>query len=280
MDAGKPFERSRPVGKTITGVIVSAGLIFLVISNSDYLDNVKVLNGDLNDLLSNIGFAVLLAAVFQWIFDTKFKEKFFEDIRSEIISTQSLEKSGLVRVWEDSKKADFSDKIKQASIVRIGVTYSDRFIKDYFNCFVERAGSVKLVVYLSNVDLGECKSAIAFNTKQTEDDVMRFSTSLKDYIAALQSKDVEVDVFAMPSMPHYAFVSFDDKYHYVIMSTFSSRRADVPMLECGIGVFHNLLMLDIAEAEACQTRIKAPKQTLLGSLKGTGLTLLETMLAK
>jgi hypothetical protein len=275
MDGHKPFQISRPVGHIITLLLVILSLFLLLLSNSDWFGGKTILGGSVPSLLSNLGFALLIASAFNWLLEHRFKEQFYRDIHNEIISSQSIRDSGIVRIWEDSKVVDYRDLIKSSKIVRIGVTYSDRFIKDYFTSFDAVGSDFKLYVYLSDTDDEKCRNAIAYNTKQNPEAIKGFGEALQNYIAALINKGVDVTVVSQSTLPHYAFISFDDSHHFIIMSTFASRRAEVPVIECtGSGVFPDLLFSDIKEIESCHPQISSPKPTLPGLLKDLGLTLL------
>ncbi|VXC81669.1 hypothetical protein [Sphingomonas sp. AX6] len=275
MENHKPFQSSRPVGHIITLLIIITGLGLLLLGNSNWFDNRTVLTGDVAGLLSNTGFAVLIAAFFNWMLDHKFKEQFYKDIHHEIVASHSIRDSRIIRVWEDSKDVNYRDLIKSAKIMRIGVTYSDRFLKDYLGCFEQARPDLKVIIYLSDTDNKDCAALIASNTNQKPEDIARFGKSTQSYIAALINKDIDIEVFTQRTLPHYAFISFNDDHHFIIMSTFASRRAEVPVLECGEGgVFDSLIKNDLKEIESWNTSIKKPSVSLMESLKSMALKLL------
>lgn len=233
-------------------------MLLIALGNWDQLDDKSFMEGGVQSLFSNIGFSFLLAAVVQWIFDHKFRRIFYEDIRGEVISSQTIFDSGLENIFSNSKNADYGGYIEKSKLVRIGVTYSDRLLKDYFQCFVDNASSIEVRLYVANLANDDCLKAVAFSTKQSEAEVTGFYEAMKRQVSALQDRNVRISVYELPYIPHYSFIAFDRRAYFLTLSTYASRRAEVPTLECEDGVFKKLIEHDIAEAEKCVEPIAPP----------------------
>tara|TARA_R110002110_G_scaffold405478_1_gene624656 strand:+ start:89 stop:898 length:810 start_codon:yes stop_codon:yes gene_type:complete len=245
----QPFENSRPIAQRWFLIFIVIGLLLLLIGNSGYLDSVLIFRAEASNILSNFGFAVIVLAAFQWVFDYKHREKFFRDIQAQIISDQSINKSGIKSVIENSKNIDYTNLILKAKVIDIGVTYSDRFLKDYFNT-IKKNNDLSINIYYCDENSEDLFSAITVMTGQDVSKIQGHYENINSLIEKLKADCVSIKSIRIRAIPKYSFLRFDKNKTFLIPSTFAARQSIVPAIEIeGTGFFHEFVNDCIEECE-------------------------------
>ncbi|WP_146173258.1 hypothetical protein [Sphingomonas faeni] len=190
----------------------------------------KFAGAKFDDTLNNIGLALLIAGITQYYTDFRVRSRFYKDVSDNVIANETLRESGILKFFRDSKTCIPAKVLDSAKTLDVGVTYSDRFLKDNIGILVSRAGSIRVRVYCVDADDADVRRLVALNTGFSDDDVRAEYRKLTRIVDDLVSKGVNIELFKQKTLPHYSFYIIDD-YYFLTMSTFASRRATVPLFQ-------------------------------------------------
>lgn len=121
--------------------------------------------------------------------------------------------------------------IESCRTLDVGVTYSDRFLKDNIGTITAKAGIIKVRLFCSDVDDSNIAQIVSSNTGVLIDDLMAEYRKLIRIVEELKSKGVDIEVWKQKAIPHYSFYIIDESYYFMTTSTFASRRATVPLFQ-------------------------------------------------
>jgi len=227
----EPLVRTNEANMWLTVILVISGLVLLVFGNNDMAKQWKFAGSDVRDTANAIGVAVLIAAITQYYTDFRVRSKFYKDVSDHIVSNETLRESGIVKFFRDSKACLPTKLIESCKTLDIGVTYSDRFLKDNIGSIVPKAGVIKIRLFCCDADDDEVRKVISFNTGLSDEDIVAEYRKLTRIIDELQRQRVEIEIFKQKTLPHYSFYIIDESYYFLTMSTFASRRATVPLFQ-------------------------------------------------
>ncbi|WP_375196354.1 hypothetical protein [Sphingobium sp.] len=193
--------------------------------------NWQFAGGDASDAINNVGLAVLIAALTQLYTDFRVRTRFYQDISDHIVANESLRESGILKFFSDSKLCIPHSVLKHCTKIDVGVTYSDRFLKDNLAHICSRGEQLTVRVFYSDMDDPDVLDIVSKNLSISSDAVKSEYTKLKKIIGQIRDSGVNVLEFKNKSMPHYSFYSTDDNCYFLTMSTFASRRASVPLFQ-------------------------------------------------
>ena len=241
----RPFEVTKIRSRFFALSVVALGLVLLVLSNVSAWKDWTFLGGSLPLLLGNLGFAAVTLAAFQILYETQQREVFFREVRNEIAGSETVRNAGIANIVENSKRLDLSSLIKESSLIEVGVAYSDRFVKDYLS-MLEGRSDLKLVYYLADMTSDDLVSSLAFMTRKDCDYIRSSGKILSDFLHQIQKTGTEVEIVYIDTISHYSFIRFDGRRTFMNLSTFSSRRADVPSFDIPYdGFLHDFINDDI-----------------------------------
>lgn len=228
-----PLQRTDGANKWLTYAITVASLVLLVIGNNISIKDIKIIGVDLDDLLNNVGLAALIAALTQYYTDFRVRSLFYKDISDHILNNQSLRDSGIKKFFDDSKQCIPTDYIRNATRIDIGMVYSDRFLKDNIGIFIERANEIDIQVFCPDLNDNEVLAAVALCIGREASEVKYDFKKLIDLISSMKNRGVKIKIYFQKSMPHYSFYAINNEYFFLTLSTFASRRANVPLFQAG-----------------------------------------------
>lgn len=243
----KPFEIARVRTWLFTATIVIFGLALLVLANVTAWKDVTLLGGSLPNLFGNIGFAAITLAAFQAVYDHQQREVFFREVRREIAGSESFHLAGSSQVFQDSKRIDFSDIIKESKSIDLGVLYSDKFLKDYQGCLKGRS-NLKITIYHCDPECGWLVAALAGLVRKTPEYITQRLKDLETAASELKSTGTDVELKRHQSLAHYSFERFDGKRTFLNLSTFAGRRADVATFDLPFPGFLSQFVADDIDA--------------------------------
>lgn len=227
----EPLIRTDTANAWLSVGLVITGLVLLVFGNNDMAKPWKFAGSDVSDTANAVGVAILIAAITQYYTDFRVRSKFYLDVSDHIVANETLRESGIVKFFRDSKSCLPSKLIEASKSLDVGVTYSDRVLKDNIGSITKKAGVIKVRIFCSDGDNADVKNAISFNTGLTNEEIDSEYRKLTRIVEELKRNGVDVEIHKQLSIPHYSFYVIDESYYFLTMSTFASRRATVPLFQ-------------------------------------------------
>lgn len=227
----EPLARTDNANTKLTVILVVASLTMLVFGNNEMTRHWQIAGTDASGALNNVGLATLIAAITQYYTDFKVRSKFYKDISDHIVANGSLRDSGILKFFEDSKDCIPKKMLKNCNILEVGVTYSDRFLKDNLSHITKHAGKLELRVFHSDLDDPAILQSISQNIGVPKDIILSEYSKLISIIDQIKLSGVNVNCYKNKSMPHYSFYVLDNQNFFLTMSTFASRRSTVPLFQ-------------------------------------------------
>ncbi len=226
-----PLARTDKANKSFTVFLVIGSLIMLIAGNNIMTKNWQFLGTDLSGALNNIGLAALIAAITQYYTDFKVRAKFYQDISDNILANGSLRDSGILQFYEDSKDCIARNLIKNCRNLDVGVTYSDRFLKDNLSYITKLGDKLELRIFYSDIHDENVLTTISNNLGIDTNVIKNDFAKLTSVISQIEKSGVRVSKFANKHMPHYSFYTIDNQHFFLTISTFASRRSTVPLFQ-------------------------------------------------
>ena len=249
----QPLVRTDSANAWLTAAIIGFSLVLLVIGNNDMTDKWKFAGSDVQDTLNNVGLALAIAGITQFYTDFRVRSRFYKDISDNIIANETLRESGIAKFFRDSKMCDPRTLLQSCTTLEVGVTYSDRFIKDHLGTIVGKADFIKVRLFCCDWKDPDVISLICKNTGLSVEAINAEFQKLELIIEELKSKSVNVEIYKQKSLPHYSFYVIDEKYYFITLSTFASRRSTVPLFQADVSSpLAVLIRDDMAQIAAVQ----------------------------
>lgn len=186
---------------------------------------------DASDALNNVGLALLIAAITQFYTDFKVRSKFYQDISDHIVANNTLRDSGIVKFFQDSKLCLPHRLFQTCTSLEVGVTYSDRFLKDNISHICGRGEKITLTIFYCDLDDETVLDIVSKNVNRQPDEVKSDFRKLDDIIKQIEGSGVKVFRYKNKCIPHYSFYCFDSNHYFMTMSTFASRKTSVPLFQ-------------------------------------------------
>lgn len=227
----EPLARTDNANRKLTIILVLVSLVMLVFGNNDMTRNWQIAGTDASGALNNIGLATLIAAITQYYTDFKVRSKFYKDISDHIVANGSLRDSGILKFFEDSKDCIPKSMLKSCNSLDIGITYSDRFLKDNLSHITKHAEKMQLRVFYSDLDDADVLRTISHNIGISESAIFADYKKLSTILDQIERSGVKITRYKNKHMPHYSFYAIDNQHFFLTMSTFASRRSTVPLFQ-------------------------------------------------
>jgi len=231
----KPLARTDSANGLFTAFLVIFALLMLLFGNNVATRNLQIFGAKASETLNGIGMAVLIAAITQYYTDFRVRGRFYNDISDHIVANESIRDSGIVKFFEDSRDCSPKSRVRIARQIDLGVTYSDRFLKENHEVLVENKDRVSVRLFMCDGDDENCVDIISKNIGITAEEVGMEFSKINRLVESLKERGVKIEVFKQKSIPHYSFYIFDSSEYFVTLSTFASRRAEVPLIQAASG---------------------------------------------
>lgn len=198
------------------------GLILIIFGNSFNFSWMKI---DVDGLVVNLGSLISFIWVAQSLFDSRARDRLFNEIRSEAIGSVKIASSGIIDFSENSHRVDLSDKIKNSRVLIVGVNHSAKIISNNLDSFLDRAQlgcEVKVVAVNPN------SIAAKFLEEQQATTVIESSKDkMISVLRDIQGRGAKVEFYLSNVIMKYAFMVFDDCI-WIVLGTNSTGRKSVP----------------------------------------------------
>lgn len=227
----QPLQRTANANAWLTASLIIVSLILLVFGNNDMTNNWKFAGSDVQGTLNNVGLALAIAAITQYYTDFRVRSQFYKDISDNIVANETLRESGIFKFFRDSKTCDPRSLLRVCRRLDIGVTYSDRFLKDHLGLLIKQAGIIKVRIFCCDWTDHEVINLIAKNTGRDIETIRSEFIKLESVVEELNLAGVTIELTKQSTVPHYSFYVIDDQYYFLTMSTFASRRSVVPLFQ-------------------------------------------------
>lgn len=232
-DRVPPLARTDSANSYLTLFLIILGMFLLVIGNNAWMEGRQAFGAKATDTVNGIGMAILIAAITQYYTDFRVRGRFYKDIADHIMANETLRDSGIQKFYPDSRDCSPKHLVRTANNLDVGVVYSDRFLKDNFDSIVSRKGRIKIRLFMCNDDNPDCLNIISKNIG-IETDVLHVEFSkINGIVKKFRESGVDIDVYKQDTIPHYSFYTFDRANFFLTLSTFASRRAEVPLFQVG-----------------------------------------------
>lgn len=229
--------KSEPLGRVTqanllyTLALIIFGLVLMVVGNNDAIKDWRVAGGNADDLASNVGLAILIAAATQYYTDFRVRGRFYKDISDHVAANETLRQSGILKYFADSKECSPKSMLHDAKNLDIGVTYSDRFLKDYSEVILNRKDKITVRIFRTDLSDDETLASLAHNNGISKDEIKADGKNLDRAIKVLTDGGIQVSVFNQKFIPHCSFYIIDSLHYFFTISTFASRKATVPLFQ-------------------------------------------------
>ncbi len=229
--ASEPLVRTDNANSWLTAGLVVVSLIILLFGNNSMTSKWQFAGADASDALNNVGLALLIAAITQFYTDFKVRSKFYKDISDHIVANDTLRDSGIVKFFQDSKLCIPHRLFQTCTNVDIGVTYSDRFLKDNISHIAARGDKITLSIFYCDLEDESVLDLVSKNVGRRREEVKADFEKLDSIITQIENSGVKVFRYKNKCIPHYSFYCFDSNHYFMTLSTFASRRTSVPLFQ-------------------------------------------------
>lgn len=141
------FYKSKLKSHLIALVMLIIALLLITIGQIE--STTEILKINFGTILSNFGSFIGFIAVSQWLYDQFVRQNFFEEIATTIVNCQSIQSSGIVEFFPDSKRIDITSYISTSKEMLVTTLYSNRIIEANIDNLRKRVVSGKKLIILS-----------------------------------------------------------------------------------------------------------------------------------
>lgn len=215
----------------ITLVLGVVGLALIALSGTFHFEWNKI---EIDRLIAEVGALLLVVGILHWLFELGLRREMLREVSDAIIGNTRLHDNGLESCVTDSRLVDDRSHWAQARNLTIGVQYSPKFFKDFYEMLRERcvAGRNTTVAILQS-------GGIAARYLK---DSGTGSAILQDCIDEIRKLLSEVDkgeqkytrLFFHDRLLRYSFICTDE-FIWVKFFTNSPGRATVPAFKVRAG---------------------------------------------
>lgn len=258
LDHTQPLIRTDRANTKLTIGMVITALALLIIGNNDVTDGVQFVGIDVKGAFLNIGLALLIAAITQYYTDFRVRSNFYRDVTDSIVANQTLANSGILKFFRDSKTCLPDKLMENVRTLDIGMVYSDRLIKDNIGAIEKRGDELTIRIFCPDQDDEATLQNIAHNVGRSVQQIKREYEKLDSVLETISQHGVIIEKHTQKSMPHYSFYIIDNTNFFITFSTFSSRRATVPLFQVENGSpLADLVLDDIEQLIGVESKSEA-----------------------
>ena len=113
-----------------------AGLACIAVSSAFQLELFKV---SIDHLLAEVGALLLVVGILHWFFELSLRKETIREVAETITGSTALHDVGMVDASMNSRSVRDVDEWRRSSRLIVGIQYSPRFFKDFYNVIRDRS---------------------------------------------------------------------------------------------------------------------------------------------